>query len=145
MKFFNFSALSVLAVAIFAACTTKPSKEAQEFRSLYDEVIVVHDEVMPKMGKLNTLGQRLKKETDTTAVAYHEAAEGLKKSHTAMMDWMKDFSEKFPYEDAPLKDKSTEEIAEKITLLKTEKAEVSDLRDLINRSIEKAERLLEKK
>lgn len=145
MKFFNSPAILIAVFAIFTACSTKPSKEAQEFQTLFDEVIAVHDEVMPKMGKLNALGQQLKRETDTTTTAYTEAAEGLQKSHKAMMDWMKDFSEKFPYESSPLKDKTSEEIAQKVTLLKAEKDEVHELRDLINQSIEKAERLLEKK
>ncbi|MBC9795497.1 hypothetical protein [Sinomicrobium weinanense] len=145
MKFFNSPVILIAIFTVTTACTTKPSKEAREFQTLFDEVIVIHDEVMPQMGKLNTLGQQLKKEADTTTAAYTEAAEGLKKSHKVMMDWMKDFSEKFPYDDAPLKDKTPEEITQKIALLKSEKEEMSELRDLVNQSIEKAERLLEKK
>ena len=65
----------------------------------------------------------------------------LKDAYDFMMNWMSDFSEKFPYEE---KDKkfTPEELAKKLRVLKEEEIEVQEMRDQINASIVKAENLL---
>lgn len=144
MRSFRLYAILFTVFTTVVACNTKPPKEAEEYHKLFDEVIAVHDEIMPEMMKLNSLAGKLKKETDATNT-HSGILDSLEMSHKAMMDWMKDFSEKFPYDEFNPKDKTPEEITDKVNILKEEKDEVYALRDLIYQSIEKAEKLLNEK
>jgi hypothetical protein len=105
-------ALSVLFVAtvVLYGCGNKTEHQAQlpeeekavssdPTKALYDSVMDVHDEVMPRMGEIITLTEALKekvaktpdmpagkkKEIETTVESLDKASEG-------MMDWMHKFS-----------------------------------------------------
>ncbi|MGS2740642.1 hypothetical protein [Sinomicrobium sp. M5D2P17] len=143
MRSLRLYAILFMVIAMAIACNTKPSKEAEAYNKLFDEVITVHDEIMPAMGKLNSLSKRLKQEADSTNSS--GVLDSLEMSHKAMMDWMKDFSEKFPYGEFNPKDKTPEEITAKVNILEEEKNEVYELHELINQSMEKAEKLLNAK
>ncbi len=143
MKSPRLYAIGFMVIATAIACNTRTSKEAETYNKLFDEVITVHDEIMPAMGKLNSLSKKLKQEAGSTGSS--GILDSLQMSHKAMMDWMKDFSEKFPYGEFNPKDKTTEEITAKINILEEEKNEVYELRELISQSIEKAEKLLSEK
>ncbi|MGS2762000.1 hypothetical protein [Sinomicrobium sp. M5D2P9] len=144
MRSFRLYTILITVFTTVVACNTKPSEEAEAYHKLFDEVIAVHDEIMPEMGKLNSLSKKLKQEADSVNT-HSGILDSLEMSYKAMMDWMKDFSEKFPYGEFNPKDKTREEITAKVNILEEEKNEVYELRELINQSIEKAEKLLNEK
>ncbi|AXT60358.1 hypothetical protein D1816_08340 [Aquimarina sp. AD10] len=132
----------VSAVILLTSCN-QLSKEEQEFDAIMENVIIVHDEVMPKMTELSSLIKNLDPKIDTTAVgkSHAKAQQDLKDSYDFMMEWMRDFSEKFPHTEEKL---SPEKMASQMNLLKKEEIEVKQLRDQINTSIANAKSLLEK-
>ncbi|GAA4276258.1 hypothetical protein GCM10022259_09820 [Aquimarina mytili] len=109
------------------------------------EVIDVHDEVMPKMGEVSTLIKYLDPKIDTTQIgqSHAKAQQDLKDSYDFMMKWMSDFSDKFPHESEDNK-MSPEKLSSQMKLLEEERIEVNKLRDKINSSISNAKKLLEK-
>ncbi|MBQ4822444.1 hypothetical protein [Aquimarina sp. MMG016] len=119
------------------------SKEEQEFDTLMQQVIDVHDEVMPKMGEMSTMIKDLESKIDTTDAgkSYAKAQKGLKDSYDFMMEWMGDFSDKFPYEKKDEK-LSPEELASQMKILLEEEIEVKKMRDQVNSSIQHAQELL---
>ncbi|MGY3795797.1 hypothetical protein [uncultured Aquimarina sp.] len=130
---------------IFNFSCNELSKEEQEFDALMQKVIDVHDEVMPKMGTMSSLIKELGTKIDTTAAGknYEKAQKDLKDSYDFMMDWMSDFSSKFPHgEDVTTED--MEKFTAKMNILKEEEVEVNKLKEQINSSIATAEKLLKK-
>ncbi len=121
------------------------SKEEQEFDLLMQKIIDVHDEVMPKMGEISTLIKDLESKIDTTETgkSYAKAQQDLKDSYDFMMEWMSDFSEKFPH-DNENDETNSDKLSSQMKLLKEEETEVNEMRDQINTSIENAKKLLEK-
>ncbi|WP_405207048.1 hypothetical protein [Aquimarina sp. LLG6339-5] len=126
------------------ACN-KLSKEEQEFDSLMQKVIDVHDEVMPKMGSMSSLIKELEPKIDTTSVgkSYEKAQKDLKDSYDFMMDWMSDFSSKFPHGEENTMD-DMEKFTKKMKMLQEEEVQVNKLKEQINLSIANAEKLLKK-
>jgi len=131
------------AFILFTTFSCKNKTEAQaEAQSQMQEVLAIHDEVMPKMGTIGNLISRIDekiKETDSTE-ALLNASQDLKYSHKAMMDWMKTFGERFD-SDEILKGKALSD--EKQMHLDEEEIKVKALRDKINSSIKNAQELLE--
>ncbi|MCK8522841.1 hypothetical protein M0D21_14785 [Aquimarina sp. D1M17] len=134
-----------LILSILIISCNQLSKEEQEFDVLMQEVIDVHDEVMPKMGEMGTLINELGAKIDTTAQGktYANAQQDVKDAYDYMMTWMSDFSSTFPHSE---KDKklSKEEVLSQMKLLEKEEVKVKKLRDQINTSIKNAKELLEK-
>lgn len=124
---------------ILYSCKTEPKKD--ESPSQMEEVMAVHDEVMPKMGTISNLIADLKPKVDSTEVGkeYLKAIHDLQGAHTSMMDWMKGFGERFDYEEIM---NGKELNAEKQGWLQEEEIKVNELREEINTSIANAERLL---
>ncbi|MBU3822153.1 hypothetical protein KO566_08790 [Flavobacteriaceae bacterium XHP0103] len=105
------------------------------------EVIKIHDELMPKMSTISSLINKVDskiKETDSTE-ALINASKNLKEANDAMMNWMVEFSLRFDSEEVmegkPLTD-------EKQKLLTEEETKIKALRDQMETSIETAEKLL---
>jgi len=117
------------------------SKEEQQFDALMQNVIEVHDEVMPKMGEISSLIQKLELKIDTTTNGklHAKAQQDLKDSYDFMMNWMTGFSEKFPHTEEK---KVSKDILDQIKLLKEEEIKVGELRNQINTSIKNANTLL---
>ena len=110
-------------------------------KSQMQQVLAVHDEVMPKMGTIGNLISQIDekiKDTDSTEVLL-KASQDLKDSHKEMMDWMKGFGERFN-SDEILKGKALTD--EKQMFLDEEEAKIKALRDKMNSSINNAEDLL---
>ena len=103
--------------------------------------MAIHDEVMPKMGKLGRLVAELKEKVDTTETGqeYESAMKDLQAAHSSMMDWMQGFGERFD-SDEILHGK--ELTAQKEEWLDEEEEKVRALKQQINSSIERAEDLL---
>jgi hypothetical protein len=84
-----------------AACTNTQQKvkEEQKAPTLMDEVMALHDEVMPKMGKMMKVQKQLNLLADSIATVDLERAEQLRglaqnldDANEAMMDWMRNFN-----------------------------------------------------
>ncbi len=108
------------------------------------EVMAVHDELMPKMGKIGRLVGELNKLEDSTETGqlYKAAKIDLQEANKAMMDWMKELGDRFDYEEIMKGKKLTEQ---KQLWLNEEEDKVKVLKEKINGSIERAEKLLENK
>ena len=106
-----------------------------------EKVMAIHDEVMPKMGTIGKLVGELKAKVDTTEMGqkYEVAMKDLQEANTAMMDWMKDFGDRFN-SDEILNGKELSE--EKQQWLDEEEEKVKMVKEKINSSIERAEALL---
>ncbi|NNJ88081.1 MAG: hypothetical protein HKP53_01655 [Eudoraea sp.] len=124
---------------IFVSCKSEPKKE--EGPSQMEEVMAIHDEVMPKMGNISSLIADLKPKVDSTEAGkeYLKAMQDLQGAHRSMMDWMKGFGERFDHEEIM---NGKELNAEKQAWLLEEEVKVKELREQINTSIANAERVL---
>ena len=130
----------ILVLAIIMG-TAYSCKESKQDSSQMKKVLAIHDEVMPKMGTIGSLISTLDEkisEGDTTE-QYATARQDLKAAHKSMMDWMKNFGERFDGDEI-MKGKSLTE--EKQQWLDEEEVKVKALRDQINTSIKNAEDLL---
>lgn len=133
---------SISILFLLISCT-KTSEKEKEFDALMQEVITIHDDVMPKMGTINELVTKLeaKKDTTTSGQAYGEAQVELKEAHDLMMEWMADFSDKFPHGEEVTSD-DMELFESKFKQLQEEKVEVVMMQDQVNTSISNAQALL---
>lgn len=82
----------------FTGCSPKQKEEDQN-KSLYNQVMDIHDEVMPSMGELNRLKRELKEKIenspDLVADKKKEVEETIlliDSASKAMMVWMREFS-----------------------------------------------------
>ena len=133
--FFN----TVLVIALFlAACSEKQESTAMK------EVMVIHDQTMPRMGELGQLVGKLKAiENDSTemGIAYMDARKDLQNANEEMMNWMKNFGDQFTPDEiingaALSKDK--------VKLLTEEKRKAQQMQQHIENSITNAQNLLDK-
>ena len=139
MRIIKFS-ITLFFVLITISCKNE-NKALNKEKSQMQEVLAVHDEVMPKMGKIGHLISQIDtkmNETDSSEVLVN-ASQNLKDSHKEMMDWMKGFGERFD-SDEILKGKALTD--EKQKLLDEEELKIKKLRDKMNSSIKNAEDLL---
>ncbi|OQD44465.1 hypothetical protein BUL40_02625 [Croceivirga radicis] len=125
---------------VFFACNEK-KEETNTKPTQMQTVMAIHDEVMPKMGKLGRLVGQLKEKVDTTAqsMVYQEAMKDLQEANMAMMDWMKGFGDRFD-SDEILNGKELS--PQKQEWLNEEEVKVKELKEQINSSIARAETLL---
>ncbi len=133
----------LVCIVLFFHTSCKEEKKAPEGPTQMERVMAIHDEVMPEMGKLGKLVGELKSKVDTTEVGqqYEAAMKDLQEAHVLMMDWMKEFGDRFN-SDEILNGKELSE--EKQKWLDEEEAKVQAVKEKINSSIEKAESLLAK-
>ncbi|WP_036380376.1 hypothetical protein [Muricauda sp. MAR_2010_75] len=133
--------LSAITIVLFLSC--KQEKKAPESPTQMEKVMAIHDEVMPKMGKLGKLVGELKAKVDTTEMGqkYEVAMKDLQEANTAMMDWMKGFGDRFDSDEILNGKELTEE---KQQWLDEEEEKVKVVKEKINGSIERAEKLLNK-
>ncbi len=127
---------------VFLGC--KEEKKEPNNNIQMKEVMAVHDELMPKMGKIGRLVGELNNLEDSTETGqlYKEAKIDLQEANKAMMDWMKDLGDRFDYEEIM---KGKELTEQKQLWLNEEEDKVKVLKEKINGSIERAEKLLENK
>jgi hypothetical protein len=105
------------------------------------EVMAIHDEVMPEMGTISRLVGDLKPKVDSTEAgkSYDKAMKDLQESHKAMMDWMQNFGMRFEPDEIMNGRKLS---AEKQQWLSEELSSVKALRDKVHMSIENARKVL---
>ena len=104
-------------------------------------VMAIHDEVMPKMGKIGSLVSQLRKKIDTDegGAVEKKAMEDLQDANKSMMDWMQDFGTRFDADEIMNGKELTEE---KKQWLNEEEEKVNTVKEKINTSITAAEALL---
>lgn len=138
-KFISYLALACLLVGI----SCKEEKKAPEGPSQMEKVMAIHDEVMPKMGTIGKLVGELRPKIDSTEVGqqYEEAMKDLQDANTAMMDWMREFGDRFNHDEIMNGKELTEE---KQQWLDEEEEKVKVVKEKINGSIERAQALLAK-
>lgn len=130
---------SVILCILLFSC--KEAKKIEEETTQMENVMMIHDEVMPKMGKLSKLVGQLKSRVDTTTAGreYEAVMKDLQEANKSMMNWMKGFGDRFDsneiLEGKKLSPKKQEWLDE-------EEVKVNALKQEINSSIERAEALL---
>ncbi|MBO0321274.1 hypothetical protein J0X14_03120 [Muricauda sp. CAU 1633] len=131
----------LICTILFLGFSCKEEKKAPEGPTQMEKVMAIHDEVMPKMGKLGKLVGELKAKVDTTEMGqqYETAMKDLQEANSAMMDWMRDFGDKFDSDEILNGKELTEE---KQQWLDEEEEKVKVVKEKINGSIERAEKLL---
>ncbi|MEM8764740.1 MAG: hypothetical protein AAGD88_13055 [Bacteroidota bacterium] len=135
------NAIAILSLIAVLSIGCKDVKKEQGPTQM-EQVMAIHDEVMPKMGRLGELVGQLKEKVDTTEAGkqYEAAMLDLQKSNENMMQWMMGFGDRFDSEEIlegkPLTDQKKAWLAE-------EEVKVKQLKETINQNIEKAEMLLE--
>lgn len=117
-------------------------KQPQTDSNKMAEVVAVHDEVMPKMSEIGKLVAKLKPLADSTetGLPYLKAMLDLQDAHTAMMDWMKGFGDRFDYEEI-MEGKPLD--SQKEAWLLEEEVKVNAMREQVNQSIVNAQELLD--
>lgn len=129
---YSMKSLFFLIPALFLLACGPKHKDA-EVQQLYDKVIEVHDEVMPKMSDINKLKRSIRKlETDDPAAM--TLIKNLADADEGMMTWMADFQK---YKT--LKDSSK---AAKLAYLNSEKVRIQKVSDMMNQSIADAQKYL---
>ncbi|MGB5553495.1 MAG: hypothetical protein WBM83_02475 [Flavobacteriaceae bacterium] len=138
----NTLTVGLFAFILFVSCKADKKSEEKMDSSQMKQVMAIHDEVMPKMGKISKLVGELKAKVDTTeiGVQYEGAMTDLQEAHKGMMGWMQDFGDRFD-SDEIMNGKQLS--AEKQSWLDEEEAKIKVVREQINSSIKKAETLLE--
>ncbi len=140
----------VLAVLMVSACGKPTGHSGQETESedgdspneaLYNQVMDVHDDVMPRMEDIYKLKKDIQEQISTTPDMVMERKQELEaiisnldSADRAMMDWMHKFN---PPADSVDQEKVRE-------YLESEMERVKKVRDLMNESIEKAKELASK-
>ncbi len=130
--------ISVILLALFASCKDQ-MKEGKS--DTMQEVMAIHDEVMPEMGTIAKLVAELKPKVDSTASgkSYEKAMKDLQESHKTMMDWMQNFGMRFEPGEIMNGQKLS---SEKQQWLSEELSSVKALRDKVLLSIENARKVL---
>ncbi|MEH6760331.1 MAG: hypothetical protein V7687_04105 [Maribacter arcticus] len=129
-------------VGLLSVTSCKESKKAEE-TSRMEQVMDIHNEVMPKMGTLGKLVGQLKPMADSLGAESIEAKamKDLQQANKSMMDWMQGFGNRFDYEET-MNGKELSE--EKEQWLKEEEEKVKKVKEDINSSIQRAEEILKK-
>lgn len=137
-----FSIFILFSIAIIIGCSSSPSeKESGEdqqaqYDSLFDQVMAVHDEVMPKMEEIHDLKKRIEKELEIvegdSEMVLKTAHKELSEADKGMRDWMRNFRK-------PADDLSMEE---KMNYLRQEKETISKVSEDMLSSIENANNAL---
>ncbi|MDC6388150.1 hypothetical protein PP182_05630 [Maribacter sp. PR1] len=134
----NFILLSISCFLIFISCKEEKKKEGP---TQMEQVMAIHDEVMPKTGELGKLVSQLKPIADSLGTESQEAKamKDLQEAHKAMMDWMQNFGDRFEPEEI-LEGEALSE--EKKKWLDEEEMAIKEVKEKINSSISNAEALL---
>ncbi len=106
---------------------------------IYQEVMKIHDAVMPKMSEINRIKRKLRDQmendaslSDSEKTSVNITIEELAEAEAGMMDWMQAFR-------APKKDDPDQKV---IDYLNSEKVSISQVSDQMLKSIKKGTDLL---
>ncbi len=139
----------IVLLGALASCSGKSNQAASgiargavpnELQPLYEEILAVHDEVMPELNTITSLQEQMKnkldelRETPANTEALKEANRilgDLNKAENAMWSWMHNFSKLYSIPDG-----------EKSAFLEVEKMSVNSMKELMLSSIEQAKAYL---
>ncbi|PWK27298.1 hypothetical protein LV89_01611 [Arcicella aurantiaca] len=126
--------LAISIITTLAACQ-KNGEDKQKV--MIDEVMAIHDEVMPKMDDIMTLKSSLDSaiKVSPDSAKAKQLYSALDSADNQMMDWMQ------AYNPDQVKGKSEEEVTKYYA---DEKAKISSVKELTNKSIEEAKGFLGK-
>lgn len=129
IAFFGF----LSAIMCLSACKPGYSPKVQK---LHDEVMAIHDEVMPEMGTIHKLKKQLKAKLKEAGVTLNEdninnSISALDYADEAMMDWMHQFKVPKNVDDAAL-----------LTYLEDQKVKISKVNTDMRTSIKNAQNAL---
>ena len=122
----------LLLTTILLSC--KPVFKDKQVENLYDEVIVIHDEVMPEISTINKLKKKIRQLPDQNPETMSLIQE-LDTADEAMMSWMSDFQTFRGME------KETKEV--KLAYLESEKIKISNVSSLMKSAIAKAKKFVD--
>ncbi len=131
----------ILLLYIVFSLTYGCKEDTKHDTSQMKKVMAIHDEVMPKMSEIGPLVARLRKRVDseTGTIEDKKAMEDLQDAHSAMMNWMRSFGDKFDPDEIM---NGKELSSEKQVLLDLEEKEVKIVKQKINSSIAYANKIL---
>jgi len=119
-----------LIVAFLSSCENSQSNGTNEIKQLWDEMMVIHDEIMPKTSEIVRLQKQLREQENTEVIV-----EQLAIAEEAMWTWMNGLKQ---YDKIEQMDK-----AEAIEYLKTSKTEIEKVSQQMVESIEAGKAKLE--
>ncbi|MDN3669979.1 hypothetical protein QWY93_11640 [Echinicola jeungdonensis] len=137
LKVLNGALVFLLIIGLLSCSSNRVDNE-----ELKEEVISIHDEVMPKMGELKSLqkefSQKAQQLTLEDSVAHKEevkelknVAQELEQAYEGMFEWMRQFEVDF-------QDMTEEEVTQ---YLNEQKEKVKQVNKSIKEALEKAEKL----
>lgn len=134
--------LALLLLVVACGNNTEALKEQEN--NLANEVMDIHDEVMPKMAEINRLSRTLQDYYEANKETISDELDGqielmqreLEKADDGMMGWMANYQQPTALRET----KTHEEI---MTYLQEQKKEVSEVAEQINSSLAEAKKLIE--
>lgn len=130
--------LYILLVAVLQVACGKTGKNIQNEKAaetqLWEEVMVVHDDVMPKMSDINRLKKGLRELPQDRSTM--TAITDLTKAEDAMWDWMHGLKTQVQIDSLAHE--------EALDYLWREKTRIEEVRDLMLKSMEQGEKALNK-
>jgi hypothetical protein len=131
----------LIAILVLSLSACKDKVKEPEGPTQMEEVIAVHDELMPKMGAIGELIGKLEASIDSTNVDSMKvtAIQNLKGANQEMMTWMMAFGDTF--DSAEVLD-GKELTEEKQKALGEFQNSVNDLKSSMENAISNAEKLL---
>lgn len=112
------------------SCDNTQKKEVDQVKQIWDEMMVIHDEVMPKTSEIVRLQKQLKEQENTEAIVQQ-----LADAEESMWTWMNGLKQ---YDKIEQMDK-----AEAIEYLKASKAEIEKVKQQMLESIDAGQAKLE--
>ncbi len=133
----RFSLFLMFLILGMMSCQPNTNPEKEQEKAVLNDIMAVHDKVMPQMGVLNQLRQKLHAEakelTDATLKqTYTSAADSLEKADDAMMDWMGQFKGSF-------EGMTHEQI---MTYLNEQKIKVNTMQTIFDKHLESAKQII---
>jgi len=119
------------------SCADKKTKTATATVSPMENVMDVHDALMPKMGTIRSLEEQLKDQPDSIKTPMLKE---LKDANQAMMLWMEGLGNDFETEELMMRKELS---PEKLAVLETYTKSVSALKEQMEGAITKAKKVVE--
>lgn len=127
-------AILFIALGLFIFSCNSTVEDKVDLTKLKEEVMAIHDEVMPKMGELRKTSKELKlaAAADSTKAEWVETANKISNANESMMVWMRNYDPDF---------KGTK--AEVADYLRDQKVKIAQVRDEMNSSLIEGKNLME--
>ncbi|PQJ31577.1 hypothetical protein BST92_06390 [Nonlabens arenilitoris] len=132
---------TLVLLVLLASCSDELKEQKIAFDNLKQQSMEAHDVIMPKMGDLMDLSNQLSQKMDSTNTDLIMSKNSeLQKAHDDMMTWMRDYSEKFPYDYKLPNDINA--VNEQLDVLKEEHEEIEELKVRTLKVIDEAQAML---